>query len=208
MKRNASLVSYDSSDEDATKDNPEPRNNLSSGPKRYAYAYNYWLLVLNSQSSSRKLPKLSPSIVVSSPKSDPSQHQGRIRSSPHVEGQFAAYVYIPVPLDNNEKLKNHLSAAIHRAKEIVPELMCDWVDFNSNQTCSSEKKGQGEELHISLTRPIYLRHYQREDLKRAVKQIARNHTSCVVHPLLFQSRQLLKSFVKVLGIVLCICYIW
>lgn len=207
MKRNASLVSYDSSDEDAAKDNPEPRSNLSSGPKRYSYAYKYRLLVLNSQWSSRKLPKLSPSIVVSSPKSDPSQHQGRTRSSPHIEGQFAAYVYIPVPLDSNEKLKNHLSAAIHRAKGIVPELVCDWANFDSDLMCRSEKKDQGQELHISLTRPIYLRHYQREDLKRAVKQIARNHTSCVVHPLLSQSRQLLKSFVKVLGIVLCICYI-
>jgi len=164
MKRIASLVAYGSSDEEegTGNNNPDPKNNLTSesGPKR-------------------KLPRLSPSLVIPSPKSDPSQHQGRIRGSPHVEGQFAAYVYIRVPLDNNEKLKSYLVSVIHHAKEIVPEIVCDWVDSNSDQTSRSlEKEGdQGHELHISLTRPIYLRYYQREDLKRAVKQIAQNHSS-------------------------------
>ena len=31
---------------------------------------------------------------------------------------------------------------------------------------------EGRELHVSLSRPVYLRHHQREDFKKAVKVIA------------------------------------
>ena len=32
-----------------------------------------------------------------------------------------------------------------------------------------------EELHVSLTRPFFLRAYQREEMKRAVRDIAKAH---------------------------------
>ena len=111
----------------------------------------------------RKLPRISPALTVTVPNSDPRQHQGRIRSFPHVEGQFAAFVYIPLILSTNRKLFDLLRKAVEKANEIVPELMCDWSE---NEVC---------ELHISLTRPIYIRHHQREELKRAVRSIARSN---------------------------------
>ena len=132
----------------------------------------------------RKLPKLSASLVAPAPIDDPSKHQGRTRSSPHVEGQFAAYVYIPVPLDVSEKLKSLLTSAILRSKGIVPELQCDWINFESTQ---AEDKQENFELHISLTRPIYLRHYQREDLKRSIKAAAQSHAPLVLAYLSFTS---------------------
>lgn len=42
-------------------------------------------------------------------------------------------------------------------------------------------KGKARELHVSLSRPTYLRAHQREDLKRAVKAIAKSHPPCVCH---------------------------
>ncbi|KAJ7644305.1 hypothetical protein FB45DRAFT_1021081 [Roridomyces roridus] len=52
-----------------------------------------------------------------------------------------------------------VSRIVGSAKSAVPALH----DFSSDLE---------PELHISLSRPIYLRAHQREDLKRAVKQIA------------------------------------
>ena len=77
----------------------------------------------------------------------------------------------------NEKLKSLLTSAIIRAKGIVPELQCDWINLESTQT---EDKQENSELHISLTRPIYLRHYQREDLKRSIKAAAQSHSPLVL----------------------------
>ena len=34
-----------------------------------------------------------------------------------------------------------------------------------------EDEDEGRELHVSLSRPVYLRHHQREDFKKAVKAI-------------------------------------
>ena len=112
-----------------------------------------------------KLPRISPSLILPTPKSDPSLHQGRVRTSPHVDGQFAAFVYTPVNLTEHTELKAILDQAIEAARDVVPDLKCDWLDV------------EDPELHISLTRPIYLRDYQREELKRATKIIAQRHSA-------------------------------
>lgn len=58
-----------------------------------------------------------------------------------------------------------LSEAIQSAKDEIPTLNDFW----------SKDGSVGPELHVSLSRPIYLRAYQREDLKRAVKSLALTH---------------------------------
>ncbi|EJC98045.1 uncharacterized protein FOMMEDRAFT_137382 [Fomitiporia mediterranea MF3/22] len=143
QKRPVNLVSYESTDEDEKEADVRHNGSGSSGK--------------------RKLPKVDPSLTVPSPTSDPSRHQGRIRAIPHVEGQFAAYVYVPVCLKANTPLRSLLDEVVGRSKEIEPFLVCDWQD-SPNATYL---------LHISLTRPIYLRHHQREELRRAVKMAAR-----------------------------------
>ncbi|KAI5121075.1 hypothetical protein M0805_008588 [Coniferiporia weirii] len=145
MKRNITLVSYESSDEET-----------SGGPDQRACTDVLF---------KRKLPRISPSLTVPVPVSNPALHQGRVRTTPHVEGQFAAFVYIPVALEDTSELHKLLEEAVLRAKDIEPTLKCDWPG-TERRPC---------ELHISLTRPIYLRHYQREELKRAVKAAARAH---------------------------------
>ncbi|KAL5501540.1 USB1 [Sanghuangporus vaninii] len=140
MKRSINLVAYESSD-----DEHGPSENHPDAAK-----------------SARKLPKLSPSLSVPVPIDDPTLHQGRVRTSPHVEGQFAAFVYVPVPLKKNTPLRQLLEKSVNHAKNIEPALVCDWLDNPGTHT-----------LHISLTRPIYLRDYQREELKRVVKAAAR-----------------------------------
>ncbi|KAL5524575.1 USB1 [Sanghuangporus sanghuang] len=140
MKRNINLVAYESSDDD------------------HGASENH----LDDANSARKLPKLSPLLSVPVPVDNPTLHQGRVRTSPHVEGQFAAFVYVPVPLKKNTPLRQLLGKSVNHAKDIEPALVCDWLDSPGTHT-----------LHISLTRPIYLRNYQREELKRVVKAAAR-----------------------------------
>jgi hypothetical protein len=44
------------------------------------------------------------------------------------------------------------------------------------------QKTKGErELHVSLSRPTYLRAHQREEMKRAVKALSKSHAPYVLH---------------------------
>ncbi|KAK0470251.1 U6 snRNA phosphodiesterase Usb1 [Desarmillaria tabescens] len=141
MKRaffSSSLVEYSSSEDDDNVEKPVKR---------------------------KKLPTLSASLVVAAPIDDPSLHQGRKRNTPHVDGQWAAHVYISLGLNRKSALFSLLSQAIQSAKDEIPSLNDFW----------SKDGDVGPELHVSLSRPIYLRAYQREDLKRAVKSLALTH---------------------------------
>ncbi|KAG7444759.1 uncharacterized protein BT62DRAFT_981523 [Guyanagaster necrorhizus] len=113
----------------------------------------------------KKLPTLSASLVVAAPVDNPSLHQGRKRNTPHVDGQWAAHVFISLGLNRKSPLFSLLSEAIKSAKDDVPTLNDFW----------SKDGDTAPELHVSLSRPIYLRAYQREDLKRAVKSLALTH---------------------------------
>ncbi|PBK67775.1 hypothetical protein ARMSODRAFT_988898 [Armillaria solidipes] len=113
----------------------------------------------------KKLPTLSASLVVAAPIDNPSLHQGRKRNTPHVDGQWAAHVYISLGLNRKSAMFSLLSEAIQSAKDEIPTLNDFW----------SKDGSVGPELHVSLSRPIYLRAYQREDLKRAVKSLALTH---------------------------------
>lgn len=119
----------------------------------------------------RKLPALASQLVVPVPVDNPAQHQGRVRSSPHVEGQFAAYVYVPVKIERGSALYTFLNQVINRAKEEVPILHT----IGGIQVADSDER----ELHISLTRPIYLRAHQRDEFKTTVRTVARNHRAYV-----------------------------
>ncbi|VDB84825.1 unnamed protein product [Peniophora sp. CBMAI 1063] len=113
-----------------------------------------------------RLPALSSAVVVPTPIDDPSKHQGRIRSSPHVEGQWAAYVYVALPLRGaeNAALARIVRRAFARAKELEPAL-------HAIGSTADDTSGLFE-LHVSLTRPVFLRAHQREEVKIAVKRAA------------------------------------
>ncbi|KAJ7175395.1 U6 snRNA phosphodiesterase Usb1 [Mycena filopes] len=138
MKRNFALVEYASSDESES-DQP-----LNPPPKK------------------RKLPALSSTLVAPRHVDDPALHQGRIRTVPHVDGQYATHIYASVALDRGSALFKLLCKIIASAQKMTPTLHDFW----------SSQKDSELELHISLSRPVYLRSHQREDMRRAVKRVA------------------------------------
>ncbi|KAF9075746.1 U6 snRNA phosphodiesterase Usb1 [Rhodocollybia butyracea] len=145
MKRDLALVSYSSSEEETDADN----------------------LQASTVKKKKKLPSLSSSLIVQTPKDDPSLHQGRIRTTPHVEGQWASHVYVSIKVEKHSPMYKLVLDAIHTAKELEPALHDFKQDFS----------GRYLELHISLSRPIFLRTHQKDDLKRTVRSLAEK-SSC------------------------------
>ncbi|KAJ7242870.1 U6 snRNA phosphodiesterase Usb1 [Mycena haematopus] len=134
MKRDSALVAYSSSEESESDSAARP-------PKK------------------RKLPALSAILAGPEHVDIPSLHQGRQRTTPHVDGQYAAHVYVSVPLDRGSTLFKLLCQILESAKKMTPSLHDFWSSAQP-------------ELHISLSRPVYLRAHQKELMKHAVKLIA------------------------------------
>ena len=111
----------------------------------------------------RKLPPLSSKLVVVTPVDNPALHQGRVRSSPHVEGRWACHVYVPVVSETSGQLGEVLSNAFRAAKAKVPTLY--QIGLEDDQW----------ELHISLSRPTFLWTHQREEFKNTVRRVAASH---------------------------------
>ncbi|PCH40340.1 hypothetical protein WOLCODRAFT_162284 [Wolfiporia cocos MD-104 SS10] len=155
MKRGNALVSYESSDED---ESPKALQEIVS--------------------KKRKLPGLSSAFVPKTPVDNPSLHQGRIRTTPHVEGQYAAYVYVPLLLDDHPALHKLLLKAFTDAKLIVPPLHPIGLAVNANAEDNPSGRAKAvRELHVSITRPIYLRAHQRDELRHAVRAVSLSHSS-------------------------------
>ncbi|KAG8904202.1 poly(U)-specific 3'-to-5' RNA exonuclease [Tulasnella sp. 403] len=110
----------------------------------------------------KSLPVLSKTLTPSAPIDNPALHQGRRRTQPHVDGQFVAHVYIPVRLGG--KLKLVLGDLLNRVVGAIPAV---YPLFDKSQS----------KLHISLSRPVYLRAHQRDDFKREVKKIIQSVTT-------------------------------
>jgi hypothetical protein len=110
----------------------------------------------------RKLPSLSTALVVPVPVDNPALHQGRRRSAPFVEGQWVAHIFVPLAVTASSPLRTLLVDVIGAARAGVPAL-----------------HALDGELHISLTRPLYLRAHQRAEVLRAVQALAATHAPCV-----------------------------
>lgn len=104
---------------------------------------------------------------------DPALHQGRVRTVPHVEGQYATYIYVPLVLHPTDALYTLVEDALTLAKVHVPSLYA----------IGRQEHGDTEvarwELHISLSHPLFLRAHQREEFKCAVRQAASSIAPCV-----------------------------
>ncbi|KAF8195512.1 hypothetical protein BJ912DRAFT_957271 [Pholiota molesta] len=140
MKRAAlTLVSYSSSDEDENDHN----KSVNEGKT----------IQTEPPLKKRKLPPISSSLVLSGPIDNPALHQGRIRTTPHVEGQFAAHVYVSLALGRHSMLHKLVQDILRDAKEAIPTLRD--IGLTGKPRC-------------------------REDLKRAVKNIAKEHKAFIV----------------------------
>ncbi|KAF9511515.1 hypothetical protein BS47DRAFT_1395022 [Hydnum rufescens UP504] len=95
-------------------------------------------------------------------------------------------MYLSTPLSNGRiyKLQHLLHQVIRDAREVVPELH-SLIEGGNNGTRSTSNGSTPttpsttgvdtkveSELHISLSRPVFLRAYQREGMRRAVKRLA------------------------------------
>jgi len=109
---------------------------------------------------------LSSSLVLPTPLDNPALHQGRVRAVPHVEGQYATYVYVPLVLHRHHPLYALLEGALSSAIPQVPSL------HPIGKKEHDGTKSARWELHISLSHPLFLRAHQREEFKRAIRQLA------------------------------------
>ncbi|KAH9914182.1 U6 snRNA phosphodiesterase Usb1 [Epithele typhae] len=166
MKRTVSLVDYASSDseQDEPTTQPPPAKGSSPPPTK----------------KPRKLPALSAALLPQVPVDNPALHQGRKRTAAHVEGQWAAHVYVPLVVNRRSKLFKLLVRIYSSAKQLVPSLhpigLTD-ADLSPPSSAGPEPPDNTIELHISLTRPTYLRAHQRDEFKRAVHALARTRAS-------------------------------
>lgn len=116
----------------------------------------------------RKLPSLSSKLVVTAPTDNPALHQGRVRSSPHIDGRWACHLYVPVVSETGEQPGEVLSSAFRSAKAKVPTLHPIGLE-----------DGRWE-LHVSLSRPTFLWTHQREEFKNAVRRVAASQRGCTL----------------------------
>ncbi|KAH0586125.1 hypothetical protein H2248_007391 [Termitomyces sp. 'cryptogamus'] len=93
----------------------------------------------------------------------PELHQGRRRTQPHVEGQWVAHVYVSLTVQRHSPLNSLIDDVLTHAQKVTPTLHDFWHGELSIK----------RELHISLSRPTYLRMHQKEDLKKAVKELSK-----------------------------------
>lgn len=121
----------------------------------------------------RKLPTLSASLTLPTPVDDPAQHQGRLRTVPHVEGQYATYIYVPLVLHPSDALYTLIEDALAVARTHLPALHAIGKQERDQDTAARWS------LHISLSRPLYLRAHQRDEFKRAIKEMASSIALCV-----------------------------
>jgi U6 snRNA phosphodiesterase len=120
----------------------------------------------------RQLPALAAHLVSPVPLDDPSKHQGRMRTTPHVDGQWVAYVYVPIAM------RSTLRRIVECAVDIVRKGGGDSgtsVDVHMLRSLDSDSNVVACKLHVLLTRPFFLRTYQREKMKRAVRDAANAH---------------------------------
>lgn len=118
----------------------------------------------------RKLPALPSHLTLAVPLDDPSKHQGRTRTTPHVEGQWAAHVYVSLSL--NGSLRGILERAVDIAKQEAASVR---LVGSADSDTGTESVASVRELHVSLTRPFFLRTHQKEEMKRAVRDAAKAH---------------------------------
>lgn len=107
------------------------------------------------------------------PVDNPALHQGRVRTVPHVEGQYATYIYVPLVLNHKDALYTLVEDALTLAKTHVLSL------HTIGRQERAGVKAARWELHISLSRPLFLRAHQREEFKRAIAMAASSMAPCV-----------------------------
>ncbi|XP_014502456.1 U6 snRNA phosphodiesterase [Vigna radiata var. radiata] len=96
----------------------------------------------------------------------------RVRSFPHVDGNYALHVYIPINISSPSK--KELSAFLKKVSSRVPNLNVVDADVPLNILCQHDEKLEqvalGREFHISLGRTVPIRVHQIDSVISMLKQ--------------------------------------
>ncbi|KAK6262079.1 hypothetical protein QUC31_007895 [Theobroma cacao] len=96
----------------------------------------------------------------------------RVRSFPHVEGNYALHVYIPVYIPSTSK--KEIGKFLKRVATFVPGLHVVDIDVPLNILCKEEDKLEqvalGREFHISLGRTVPIRVHQIDSIVTILRQ--------------------------------------
>ncbi|XP_061368252.1 uncharacterized protein LOC133311252 [Gastrolobium bilobum] len=100
----------------------------------------------------------------------------RIRSFPHVDGDYALHVYIPI--DISSPSKKDLAAFLKKISSREPSLYVVDVDLPLNLLCKNDEKLEqvalGREFHISLGRTVPIRVHQIDSMVSMLRQKLQN----------------------------------
>ncbi|CAJ2669843.1 unnamed protein product [Trifolium pratense] len=104
----------------------------------------------------------------------------KVRSFPHVDGNYALHVYIPINISSPSK--KELAAFLKKISSREPSLHVVDVDVPLNILCKNDEKlGQvalGREFHISLGRTVPLRVHQIDSVVTMLKQKLQTQNQC------------------------------
>ncbi|KAK8583746.1 hypothetical protein V6N13_109144 [Hibiscus sabdariffa] len=96
----------------------------------------------------------------------------RVRSFPHVEGNYALHVYIPVFIPSVSK--KEMGQFLKKVPSFVPGLHVVDSDVPLNVLCKEEHKFEkvalGREFHISLGRAVPIRFHQIDSIVTMLRQ--------------------------------------
>ncbi|XP_011625622.1 U6 snRNA phosphodiesterase [Amborella trichopoda] len=98
--------------------------------------------------------------------------ENRIRSFPHVEGNYALYVFIPVRIPTN--IRKELVPLVRKAGLLVPSLHAVDVDVPLSELCQEkqmiEQSLLERKFHISLSRTVPIRVHQIDSIVAMLRQ--------------------------------------
>ncbi|CAH1439718.1 unnamed protein product [Lactuca virosa] len=96
----------------------------------------------------------------------------RIRSFPHIEGNYALHVYIPVFIPSERK--KELALFLKKATSVIPDLHVVDIDVPLSMLLKDEEKliqvALGREFHISLGRTVPIRVHQIDSMVAMLRQ--------------------------------------
>ncbi|KAL6580647.1 hypothetical protein OROMI_008671 [Orobanche minor] len=99
-------------------------------------------------------------------------NSNRVRSFPHVEGNYAMHVYIPVTIPLAQR--KELALFVKRVASVVGELHVVDIDILLSNLIKDEQKFDqvviGREFHVSLGRTVPIRVHQRDSIMAMLRQ--------------------------------------
>ncbi|KAL3645151.1 hypothetical protein CASFOL_010331 [Castilleja foliolosa] len=101
----------------------------------------------------------------------------RVRSFPHVEGNFSLHVYIPVNIPVTPR--KEISLFVKRVASVARELHAVDIDIPLMNLSKDEQKFEqvllGREFHVSLGRTVPIRVHQRDSMVAMLRQRLQSH---------------------------------